>query len=157
MRSLAIFALVLATAVGAPVAGAECRPGAVELRGDFGQARFRVEVADDGEERMVGLMNRPEMAVGAGMLFVYPKPQRTISFWMRNTLIPLDILFFDATGTMTARQLNAVPLDETMLDGGTDVQYVLEINGGLAERMGLDLGTQLRHPAIDPDLAAWGC
>jgi uncharacterized membrane protein (UPF0127 family) len=128
----------------------------VLLRGDWGQARFRVEIADDGKERAQGLMFRDNMAKGAGMLFVYPRPQVAISFWMRNTRIPLDIIFLDETGTVQRIAHDAVPYDETPLPGGGGIQYVLEINGGLAKAMGIAKGTQLQHPTIGA-LAAWPC
>ena len=89
------------------------------------------------------------------MLFVYDAPQ-IATFWMRNTLIPLDMIFADETGVVTHVHENAVPLDETTINGGENVQYVLEINGGLAGRLGIEPGTQLRHPSIG-NLAAWSC
>ncbi|MEL7025906.1 MAG: DUF192 domain-containing protein [Pseudomonadota bacterium] len=140
----------------AGAAFASCADDQVELRGEFGSARFTVEVADDGPERSQGLMNRASMPMSAGMLFVYPAPQRA-TFWMRNTLIPLDMIFADETGVVTHIHQNAVPLDETTIDGGTGVQFVLEINGGLAGPMGLEPGVELRHPLIDQADAAWKC
>jgi len=151
-----IRALVAAVFAAAGSAAAACAPETVELRGEFGSARFNVEVADEPAERNVGLMNRESMAASAGMLFVYEAPQRA-TFWMRNTLIPLDMIFADETGTVTGVHENAVPLDETVIDGGPGVQYVLEINGGLAGAMGIDAGDEMRHPAIPSDVAAWPC
>jgi uncharacterized membrane protein (UPF0127 family) len=140
-----------------PVAAiAECAVERVDLRGDWGQARFSVELADEPSERSQGLMNRPSMPLGSGMLFVYEQPQRAV-FWMKNTLIPLDMIFLDASGTVTGIHENAIPLDETGIDGGTGVLAVLEINGGLARRLGIDEGTELRHPALDPENAVWPC
>jgi uncharacterized membrane protein (UPF0127 family) len=72
---------------------------------------------------------------------------------MENTLIPLDMIFADATGTVTRIHENAVPLDRTPIPGGEDVQFVLEVNGGMAGRLGLAVGDRLRHPAIGPDAA----
>ena len=132
-----------------------CRADRVSLRGPWGRARFDVELADDNASRAKGLMNRPEMPRRAGMLFIYPRPQRA-SFWMRNTLIPLDMIFADREGRVTKVHSNAIPLDETLIDGGRNVRFVLEINGGLAERYGIAPGTLLRHPAIGPS-AAWPC
>lgn len=134
---------------------AACSQDQVDLRGDWGSARFSVEVADEARERNLGLMNRESLATGAGMLFVYDRPQ-AVAFWMRNTLIPLDMIFMDETGTVTRVHENAIPLDETTIPGGTDVQFVLEINAGLARRLGIDEGSELRHPAIGED-AAWPC
>jgi uncharacterized membrane protein (UPF0127 family) len=77
-------------------------------------------------------------------------------FWMKNTLIPLDMIFADAAGRVTRVHAMAVPGDETPVEGGAGVQFVLEINGGLAERLGIAPGAELRHPAIG-DGAAWPC
>ncbi len=139
----------------ATAASAECRDDRIDLRGAWGQAAFAVEVADEPRERSLGLMNRPSMPRGAGMLFVYDQPQRA-TFWMRNTLIPLDMIFADETGTVTRIHENAIPLDETTIDGGEGVLFVLEINGGLAARLGIAEGTEFRHPAIGT-AAAWPC
>ena len=134
---------------------ASCSDDRVDLRGDWGQARFTVEVADDVDERSRGLMFRERLAFSAGMLFAYDRPQR-VSFWMRNTLIPLDMIFMDAEGRVTRIHENAVPLDETDIPGGDAVQFVLEINGGLATRLGIEVGSELRHPIIGAE-AAWPC
>ncbi len=90
------------------------------------------------------------------MLFVYEEPQ-PVAFWMRNTLIPLDMLFFDGSGRLERIHSNAVPHDETPIPGGNDIRYVLEINGGLAESLGIDLGAEIRSPALDQAAAAWPC
>ena len=134
---------------------ADCDPSRVDVRGEGGKARFTVEVADTPAERSLGLMHRDAMPKSAGMLFVYERPQ-PVSFWMRNTLIPLDMIFADATGTVRRVHENAVPLDETGIPGGPDIQFVLEINGGLAGKLGIEAGSELRHPAIG-DAAAWRC
>ena len=99
-------------------------------------------------------MHRESLPRFSGMLFVYDRPQ-PVAFWMQNTLIPLDMLFFDAAGRLTRIQSRAQPLDETPVVGGDAVQYVLEINGGLAAELGIDLGAELRHPALTG--AAWSC
>ncbi len=135
---------------------AACEPGRAEVRGDFGAASFAVEIADDAAERAQGLMNRSSMPMGQGVLFVYERPQ-PVSFWMRNTLIPLDMIFVDQSGRVTRVHEEAVPLDETPIPGGDDVLVVLEINGGLAERIGIEEGDEMRHPAFDQDAAVWPC
>ncbi|WP_226782615.1 DUF192 domain-containing protein [Oceaniglobus trochenteri] len=153
---LAPIGLALSLVLCAGSALAACRDTVVDLRGDWGSARFTVELADDASERAQGLMHRTEMPRSKGMLFVYEKPQRA-SFWMRNTLIPLDMIFLDRTGTVTRVHENAVPLDETPIPGGEDVLLVLEVNGGLAGRLGIAPGSQLRHPAVPQSAAAWPC
>lgn len=152
-RSLSFLA---ATILLPAAALADCALDRVDLRGDWGQARFSVEVADDPSERAQGLMFRESMPRSAGMLFLYDQPQRPV-FWMRNTLIPLDMVFVDSSGTVLRIHENAVPLDETGIDGGPGVLAVLEINGGLARQLGLDVGSELRHPALDQASAAWPC
>jgi uncharacterized protein len=140
----------------AAFADAACATGRVDLRWTGGRESFAVEVADDAAERAEGLMFRETMPLNEGMLFVYDAPRRP-SFWMKNTLIPLDMIFADATGTVTRVHVNAVPQDLTGIDGGEGVQYVLEINGGLAAKLGIEAGAVLRHPAIPSATAAWPC
>lgn len=134
---------------------APCRDDAAFLRGDWGQARFNIELVDDQRSRALGLMHRQTLPRSSGMLFIYERPQNLI-FWMRNTLIPLDMLFIDATGTVTHIHENAVPHDETPIDGGSGVA-VLELNGGMSRAMGITVGSELRHPAFEPAQAAWAC
>jgi uncharacterized membrane protein (UPF0127 family) len=76
---------------------------------------------------------------------------------MENTLIPLDMVFMDDTGTVQHIHENAVPLDRTPIPGGNDIQYVLEVNGGMTETLGITVGSEMRHPGIDQDLAVWPC
>lgn len=135
---------------------ADCRDDLVELRWSTGQAQFRVEVADDPGERAQGLMRREHLASSAGMLFVYERPQMA-SFWMQNTLVPLDMVFVNEAGQVVKVHPNAVPGDETPIPSGEPVRYVLEINGGLAARIGIAPGAELRHPAVTPDMAVWPC
>lgn len=150
-------AALLALGMLAP-ATAACRDDQVQLRTAGGsEVRFTVEVADDAAERARGLMFRESMPSAAGMLFVYPKAG-PVTFWMQNTLIPLDMVFADAAGTVVGVHANAVPLDTTQIAGGPSVQFVLEINGGLAAAMGIAPGTVMRHPAISAGGApAWAC
>lgn len=134
----------------------DCREDSVSLRGDWGSARFSVEVADEPAEHQQGLMHREHMPLSNGMLFVYDSP-RALSFWMRNTLIPLDMLFIDAHGVVQHIHHMAKPLDETSIFGGDDLLSTLEINGGLAKRMGITVGSTLRHPAFSDYDPAWPC
>lgn len=152
LRALALAVLL----PGAAWAEAACAPGRLDLRWDGGRESFAVELADEPEERARGLMFRTEMGQAAGMLFVYDRP-RQVSFWMKNTLIPLDMVFADATGTVTRVHEGAVPGDLTPIDGGAGVQFVLEINAGLAGKLGIGPGAVLRHPAIPAATAAWPC
>jgi len=74
---------------------------------------------------------------------------------MKNTLIQLDMLFFDDAGRLVKIKSEARPHDETPVVGGDDIRFVLEINGGLAEELGIEPGAEMRHPAIEH--AVWGC
>lgn len=141
----------------AAAAAPECDPQDVFLRTPTGaEIRFSTEIADDAAERAQGLMRRPSMAQSASMLFVYPDPRQAM-FWMKDTLIPLDIIFADQGGEVLRVHPMARPLDETSIDGGEDVKFVLEINGGLAARLGIVAGTMLMHPAIEQGSAKWPC
>jgi uncharacterized membrane protein (UPF0127 family) len=141
---------------GGSLAAQECAPDVLDLRDGDSTLRFTTEVVDTEASRAQGLMHRDAMPRFSGMLFVYPQPG-PVAFWMRNTRIPLDMLFFDAAGRLTRIHENAVPFDETAIPGGNDVLFVLEINGGMARELGIELGAELRHPAVDPELAVWPC
>lgn len=150
----------LAFAMAPAYAEGACDPAQVELRGDASAAqalaRFRVEIADTAEERAKGLMFRETLGSSAGMLFVYDTPQHAV-FWMENTPIPLDMIFADSAGRVIHVHSQAQPFDRTPVDGGEGVRFVLEINGGLAGRLGIQPGAELRHPAIPAAVAAWPC
>lgn len=136
---------------------ADCSPDQVEIRlMSGGQMRFSVEVADEPAERAKGLMFVEHMPTSTGMLFVYERPQHAV-FWMKNTLIPLDMIFTDSTGLVKHVHANAIPHDETGIDGGTDILAVLEINGGLAKKLGITLGAMIRHPSLEQTSAIWPC
>ena len=146
MRALTIAA---ALACATP-ALATCYDDEVQIRGDFGQARFTVEIADDFDERAQGLMFRESMARGAGMLFLYDDAHAA-TFWMKNTLIPLDMIFIRPDGTIQHVHENAIPGDLTGISGGDGVIAVLEINGGLAARLGIAEGDAMQHPSFGAD------
>jgi uncharacterized membrane protein (UPF0127 family) len=154
MKALAVVLALMATP---SLAGANCTPGQVDIRlTTGGTARFSVEVVDTPATRAQGLMFREKMATSAGMLFLYERPQHAV-FWMKNTLIPLDMIFADFTGLVTHVHANAIPQDQTGIDGGAGVLAVLEINGGLAARLGITSGAMIRHPGFEQSTAVWAC
>ena len=113
----------------------------VEIRGH----RVRVEVVEDASLQALGLMFRTELAEDAGMLFVYPG-ERRLSFWMLNTKIPLDILYFDAQLKLVTLVDSAQPcrVERCPTYPSTrPAMYVLELHGGLANRWGLELSDVL--------------
>ncbi|WP_322893635.1 MULTISPECIES: DUF192 domain-containing protein [unclassified Yoonia] len=140
------FALTLTS----QMAMAACADDRVTIVGDWGQAGFTVEIADTPAERAQGLMYVEEMPRMSGMLFIYEEPQ-AVSFWMKNTLIPLDMLFASPDGEILELHENAVPGDLTPIPGGDGVQMVLEINGGLSRRLGIDVGDVMQHPSFGPE------
>lgn len=148
--------LVATTPILADTGADTCASDSVAVRGDWGQAAFTVELADTPEMRARGLMFRETLARGAGMLFVYEAPQQA-SFWMKNTLIELDMLFADPTGRITYIHHRAIPGDLSPIDGGDGILAVLEINGGLARSYGITVGSVMRHPAFAGGPAAWPC
>ena len=155
-KGVGVLAACVLTFARAMASAEECRDDVVMFRSDAGMARFRVELADDKAERAKGLMHRKTLSQSAGMLFVYPQPQR-VGFWMKNTLIPLDMIFLDETGVVRKVHSDARPLDETPIMGGNDIFAVLEINGGLARKIGIAEGWQMRHPSFAQGTAAWPC
>ncbi|WP_372884344.1 DUF192 domain-containing protein [Shimia sp.] len=134
----------------------ECRAETLHLRGDWGMARLNVELADSAAERARGLMGRPAMPASSGMLFVFERTA-PVAFWMKDTLIPLDMVFVDAGGRVTHVHHRAAPHDLTPIPSRGPVRYVLEVRGGLASALGLSVGTELRHPSISQAEAVWPC
>lgn len=124
--------------------GDETRRAAIETRGGALHS-FSVELALTPEEQRQGLMYRRELAEDAGMLFFYPACARA-AFWMKNTYIPLDMIFVAADGRIVriARMTEPETLD--IHDSGLPVNGVFEVNGGLTERLGIKEGDFLRHP-----------
>ena len=122
-----------------------CRDDQISLRGDWGEARFTVEVADDADERAQGLMHRESMARSAGMLFIYDSA-RTVRFWMKNTLIPLDMLFFDDEGRLVSAFEKAAPGSLVSRRSSGPAKYVLELRGGSMQADRIGPGARLRFP-----------
>lgn len=101
--------------------------------------KLSVEIAETPHEMEYGLMFRRNMPNDHGMIFLFPYPQR-IQMWMKNTFLPLDMIFFDVQHKIVAIKENAKPLDQTIIDPGTDANFVLEINAGQAAKWGLRNG-----------------
>ena len=138
----------LAALLALPLAGCACDGPWVELKGQ----RFCVEVADDDRERARGLMFRDEMPRSAGMLFLFDRPA-VQSFWMMNTRIPLDILYFDEQRRLVSVAERVPPCRSTTrcpsYPSSGPARYVLELNAGLAAELGVRPGDAL---TIDPEV-----
>ncbi|MCR9134752.1 MAG: DUF192 domain-containing protein [Alphaproteobacteria bacterium] len=122
----------------------------LEIITDSGVHAFVVELALSGNKRTIGLMHREHMDENAGMLFRFDST-RPVSMWMKNTLIPLDMIFIRADGTVARIHRNAVPLSEKVISSGEPVLYVLELNGGIADKIGVDPEDRVIHPIINAD------
>ena len=104
-----------------------------------------IEVAEDPQEKALGLMFRTELADNKGMLFPYSEA-RELSMWMRNTYIPLDMLFIRPDGVIHRIETRAEPMSERVITSGGPVSAVLELAGGATERLGIKAGDRVRYP-----------
>ena len=109
-----------------------------------GPVSFKVEIADDDAERERGLMYRTSLAPDAGMLFIWTKPAQR-AFWMRNTYIPLDIIYIGVNGRILSISAMAEPFNETPLPSEGAALGVLEIAGGRAAELGITIGDRVHH------------
>lgn len=103
---------------------------------------FTVEIAGTVAEQAKGLMFRTELADNAGMIFPFPQP-RPASFWMKNTVIPLDIIFVRANGTIESIAVNTIPYSTDPVQSGEPVAAVLELRGGLTAELGIAAGDKV--------------
>jgi len=110
-----------------------------------GPHRFKVELAETPAQMTQGLMFRTSLAPNAGMLFDYKQPTAA-TMWMRNTLIPLDMLFVDAQGRIVNIHQRAVPQSLDVIAAAAPVRAVIELNGGTASRLGIEAGDRVVHP-----------
>lgn len=114
---------------------------------DGASHRFTVEMATTAERRAQGLMYRRELPADAGMLFVYPR-LRAAQMWMKNTYIPLDMLFIAPDGRIVKIAERTVPHSLQTISSGQPVKGVLELRGGSADRLGLAPGDTVHHSAF---------
>jgi uncharacterized protein len=106
---------------------------------------FQVELAVSPEQRSRGLMFRESLDEDRGMLFDFGRPQ-VASMWMRNTYVPLDMLFIDADGRITQIAANTQPLSDTVVASREPVRAVLELRGGVSAKLGIEPGDRVVHP-----------
>jgi uncharacterized membrane protein (UPF0127 family) len=118
----------------------------LEIDTTAGEAKFDVEVAADWRSQEYGLMNRKFLPKNGGMIFDFGSPTMT-SFWMKNTLIPLDMIFIRQDGTISSIAPDAVPMSLDSIKSVEPVRAVLEINGGEAAKLGIYPGQKV-HSAI---------
>ena len=147
---VALFAFAaLVTAVDSPhMAVAEMAHQPLRLVTAQGERVLDVEIASSEQEKATGLMFRTSLADDRGMLFPSDAP-REASMWMRNTYIPLDMVFINADGTIRRIEAMTEPLSERIIASGGPVLAVLELAGGAAQRLGLKPGDKVRYPLFD--------
>ena len=122
----------------------ELRPlEALTLRTARGPVAFQVELADTPTKQEYGLMCRRSLAADRGMLFVFKGPASDRAFWMRNTLIPLDIIYIRPDGRVLSVAANAQPLNEMPIPSGGPAKAVLELAAGRAAQIGLAPGDKV--------------
>ena len=157
LRAAALLAAILAAGAGPcppPQAEAQARQnlvafetGRLTIRSGGRSHEFRVELARTARQHAQGLMHRRRMAADAGMLFIHRRPAPR-SMWMKNTFIPLDMLFLGADGTILKIVERTVPLSTRAIRSGKPAIAVLELNAGTAERLGLQEGDRVLSPDL---------
>jgi uncharacterized membrane protein (UPF0127 family) len=115
-----------------------------------GPHRFRVELAESPSQRMQGLQRRRTLDADAGMLFVFDAPSIT-GMWMKNTYIPLDMLFLNEVGRIVAIAENTQPMSLQPIQPPEPAKAVLELNAGTVARLGVTLGDRVLHPFVEPE------
>ncbi|RVU34268.1 DUF192 domain-containing protein [Hwanghaeella grinnelliae] len=115
-----------------------------------GRYTFQIELARTPAQRQQGLMFRERMAPDAGMLFDYERPQ-PVAMWMKNTYIPLDMIFIDGAGIISHISKRAVPLSLQPISSNGPVRAVLEVNGGITDHLGIRVGDEVRHAIFGND------
>jgi uncharacterized membrane protein (UPF0127 family) len=111
-----------------------------------GERSFDIEIADDAAERSAGLMYREDMADNHGMLFVFPQT-RDVAFWMKNTPMPLDLIFIGEDGRVGA-VMRGEPQSQAIIAPAEPARFVLELKAGTAARERVETGDLVKHPAI---------
>ena len=138
-----VFLIIMALAAVAPAWALD--RNTVEIASKSGVHVFTVEIADTEPARERGLMFRKELPPGRGMLFDFHREQQ-VGFWMKNTLIPLDMIFIDGRGRIVSIAQNAKPMSEDVIRSGGQVRAVLEVIGGTARRLGIEPGDRVSNP-----------
>lgn len=121
--------------------------GTLVLKTATGDHNFTIEVATTDQERALGLMFRRSLPENSGMLFIYDPPQPA-TMWMKNTLIPLDMVFISAEGKVHRIESNTEPFSTTVIPSEGEVVGVLELNAGEADKIGLKRGDKVVYPGL---------
>ncbi len=146
---LAAWVLLAGLGAGAAEADPTLRTEPLEVITHKGAAHFTVEIAETEASREQGLMFRKHLTAKEGMLFDFKIPQ-PVAFWMKNTLIPLDMLFIASDGRIVSIARNATPMSEAPIPSGGEVLGVLEIRGGRAAEIGAEPGDHVKERIFHP-------
>jgi uncharacterized membrane protein (UPF0127 family) len=144
LLTVVVLAIVMAAAESPPAL--DEAPLIIEASG--GRFEFQIELAQTPAERARGLMFRENLSDDHGMLFDFGHPQ-PVAMWMRNTLIPLDILFIRSDGRISRIARDAQPLSDRALESGEPVRAVLELRGGLTAERDIEPGDRIIHPLFN--------
>jgi uncharacterized membrane protein (UPF0127 family) len=148
-RAVIVAALIAAPAEAAPAA-VTFEQSALTIAAADGSFEFQVEVAASPQQRSQGLMFRESLEEDRGMLFDFGRPQLA-AMWMRNTYVPLDMLFIDAAGRITQIAANTQPLSDAVVASREPVRAVLELRAGVSAKLGIKPGDRVIHPLFsDP-------
>jgi uncharacterized protein len=147
LRHLGVFVIgaLLCAAGMATAASVAFEQSPLTIDAADGQFEFLVELAVSPAQRSQGLMFRERLEEDRGMLFDFGRPQRA-SMWMRNTYVPLDMLFIDEEGQITQIAANTEPLSDAVIASREPVRAVLELRGGVSAKLGIEPGDRVIHP-----------
>jgi uncharacterized membrane protein (UPF0127 family) len=146
LRRVAVLLILLAPAQ-APGADLEFETAPLTIDSTTGKLEFEVELAATAEQRRQGLMFRDSLEDDHGMLFDFGRTG-PVTMWMRNTYIPLDMLFIDADGQIRRIVENTQPLSDAVIGSGGPVRAVLELRGGVSDELGIQPGDRVIHPTF---------
>ena len=141
-----VLALFAANAAAQSPLGATFEKSALEIVGQSGRHAFTVELAVEPAQTSQGLMYRRAMKPDSGMLFDFGEPPRRASMWMKNTFLPLDMLFIKPDGVIESIAQRTVPQSLVAISSRGPVRGVLELNGGTVSRLGIKPGDRVEHP-----------
>ncbi|MEQ8479013.1 MAG: DUF192 domain-containing protein [Hoeflea sp.] len=142
------FIVVCLSAMAVPVAALPIDSEPLVIETQAGAVEFDVELALTPSDRATGLMFRQSMPEKQGMLFRFDRT-RLVVMWMKNTPLPLDMVFIDENGVVAGVARDTVPFSEAVIPSPGKVRYVLELNAGAAQRHGIAAGDRVRHRVVD--------
>jgi len=145
-RFVAAFLITLALLAPLDVSHA-ASTGTIVLKTETGDHNYDIEVATTDQERAIGLMYRRSLPENSGMLFLYDRPQPA-AMWMKNTFIPLDMIFIAPDGTVHRIETYTEPFSTRSIYSGGDIVGVLELNAGQADKIGLKPGDKIIYPGM---------